>query len=427
MNLVETLPDSLRRSWQPMARWRWPWPSLVPTEGAVSWVLSVGLAALVALSVFSTPLVVPDREWILWPASARELSVQWHGAFVPLFTVANVSVVAGVVVARRLPLLATGLAAWPLVTIALFGTTVWGWWLGMAAVAVCAAVERPRRAALPWVLAVGLVAIVNAAQLRWLLPEGAGTLGGPGGWWYVTGYSTYSAAAVAVSAAIGVALRARARTFAARTTERHALAVESTASERARLARDLHDIVAHHVSLIAVRAESAPYALPGLSAGTKEVLREIVGDARSALDELRQVLTVLQRTEEPARTPQPGADDVESLVAGAVAAGQRIELRGKWTGMPAAGGYALYRAVQEGLTNVRRHAPGAAAALVLEGQDDVVGFRLTNPAATATNPVEPGRGLIGMRERIETLGGAVSAEVEDEAFVLVVTLPRATS
>ena len=99
-------------------------------------------------------------------------------------------------------------------------------------------------------------------------------------------------------------------------TERHALEIESLAGERARLARDLHDVVAHHVSLVAVRAESAPFLHPGLNDDARAVLAAIAADAREALTELRQVLVVLQRTsDESERAPQPTACDVDDLVA----------------------------------------------------------------------------------------------------------------
>ncbi|WP_024288491.1 sensor histidine kinase [Cellulomonas sp. KRMCY2] len=392
----------------------------------MSWVLSIGFAFLVAGSVFTTTLTPPEPEWIQWPVAARGTAARWKDAFVPLFTIANVSVVVAVLVARRRPWLGTVLAAWPFVTVVLFGTTVWAWWLALAAVAVCAAVEHPRKAVVPYALSVGLVAVVNGGYLTWLIQSGQGSLGGPAGWWHVLGYATYTAAAVAVSAAIGVALRSVARTVAARATESHALVVESTASERARLARDLHDIVAHHVSLIAVRAESTPYALPDLSVEAKEVLREIAVDARSALGELRQVLTVLQRTQEMTLAPQKGAADVVALVAEVVAAGQGVELRGGWAVVPAAQGYVVYRAVQEGLTNARRHAPGSIVTLTLRQKAEVVGFRMTNPVPGPGGQGEPGSGLLGMRERVEALGGTVSAELEDDTFVLVVALPMGT-
>ena len=215
--------------------------------------------------------------------------------------------------------------------------------------------------------------------------------------------------------------RARARHVAAQVAEQHALEVESLAGERARLARDLHDVVAHHVSLVAVRAESAPFLHPDLNDDARAVLADIAADAREALTELRQVLVVLQRTsDESERAPQPTACDVDDLVACAVAAGQPIVLDGRWHDVPPAAGYVLYRAVQEGLTNARRHAPGRLTTVIRTQSDDAVGFRMTNPA---DRDVEPGRGLIGMRERVEALGGTMTAVVVDGEFVLEIEVP----
>nr|WP_281362264.1 histidine kinase [Cellulomonas humilata] len=229
------------------------------------------------------------------------------------------------------------------------------------------------------------------------------------------------ASAVGISAAIGAGYRSSARHAAAHVTEQHALVVESLAGERARLARDLHDVVAHHVSLVAVRAESAPFVHPDLNDDARGVLAAIATDAREALTELRQVLVVLQRTsDEGERTPQPTACDVDDLVASAVAAGQAVTLDGEWRDVPPATGYVLYRAVQEGLTNARRHAPGVTARLSRMQANGAVGFRMTNPAERVA---EPGRGLIGMRERVEALGGTMTAVMDDEEFVLEIQVP----
>jgi signal transduction histidine kinase len=100
---------------------------------------------------------------------------------------------------------------------------------------------------------------------------------------------------------------------------------------------------------------------------------------------------------------------------------------GSWATVPAAEGYVLYRAAQEGLTNVRRHAPGCTATLHLERERSAdaerVGFRLVNAVGPRVAGGHPGRGLVGMRERVEALGGTVDAAVRDGGFVLDVRLP----
>lgn len=431
MDVVAIAPEQTPTT-GPMGRWSWislggRIRALDPAAW-VGWALTLGLTTAVALLVLNTPLIPALQELAFAPrspgeplsaAELDELLADWF-AFA---RVAGVSVVVGVLCARRSVVLGTVLTIWPFIAIPLFGPFVWGWWVALAAVAVCAAFSRPWRALVPYLLSVVVTVAFNAQYLTALFPDGQGTLGGPGGWWYVFGYSAYSGAAVALSAAIGVGLRSRARSAAARATERRALTIESTVAARAQLARDLHDVVAHHVSLVAVRAESAPYTYPDLGDEARKVLREIATDARSALDELRRVLGVLQRSEGGELAPQPGADDVATLVAEAQAAGQEVELAGGWSDVPATQGYVLYRAAQEGLTNARRHAPGAKAVLTLQQRADVVGFRLANPVTAPGPDGEPGRGLIGMRERVEALGGAVSAGVQDGTFVVVVALP----
>nr|WP_281358973.1 histidine kinase [Isoptericola chiayiensis] len=236
-------------------------------------------------------------------------------------------------------------------------------------------------------------------------------------------YTVAVAVIVGAAAAVRLVRESRRRSDRAAAVERHALEVESVATERARLARDLHDVVAHHVSLVAVRAESAPYTHPDMNDDARRVLAEIADDARSALGELRQVLSVLQRTAGPGRAPQPTACDVADLVDQARAAGQDVTLTGRCDGVPDAPGYVLYRAAQEALTNARRHAPGAPTTVELTHAAQVAGLRVTNPVDRTDAVVVPGRGLTGMRERVEALGGALTAGVEDSAFALVVTLP----
>jgi signal transduction histidine kinase len=338
--------------------------------------------------------------------------------------VGSIAVVVGVVLARRWPGWATALALLPFLQMPWSDGFVWAWWLGILAVAALAALDRPRRAIAPTVAALAVVAWYCGTEKPAYLPIGPVT-SGTGldyEWDAFAVYTLWVLGVVGVATAIGATGRSRRRQAGAKATEQRALEVESVAGERARLARDLHDVVAHHVSLVAVRAESAPFIHPDLNDDAREVLAAIATDAREALTELRQVLVVLQRTsDEGERTPQPTACDVDDLVASAVAAGQPVELDGEWNDVPPATGYVLYRAVQEGLTNARRHATGEAAQLTRTQTGDAVGFRMTN---AADGPAEPGRGLIGMRARVEALGGTMTAVVVDKEFVLDVAVPR---
>ena len=187
-----------------------------------------------------------------------------------------------------------------------------------------------------------------------------------------------SLAVVGVAAAIGASQRSRRREAAPRRPSSTPSQVESLAGERARLARDLHDVVAHHVSLVAVRAESAPFLHPGLNDDARGVLAAIALDAREALTELRQVLVVLQRTSDDGdRAPQPTACDVDDLVAGAVAAGQPIDARRHrgTTSRPAD----RLRALPRGPGRADQRPPARAGQprppLTRTQSDDAVGFR----------------------------------------------------
>ncbi|WP_310961446.1 sensor histidine kinase [Nocardioides terrisoli] len=238
------------------------------------------------------------------------------------------------------------------------------------------------------------------------------------------------------------------RVAGVREGERRALAARSgevedhaaVVAERARLSRDLHDVVAHHVSLIAVRAETAPYTSPDLQPEARAVLADIAADARLALDELRGVLGILGRAAgEPDRAPQPTWADIGALVERTRTAGVDITVQGDLgVTVGAASGYAAYRVVQEALTNARRHASGMPVAVHLESTGALLVVRVSTSGRTGVRPdvetrgsgagsaqgVGTGQGLVGMRERVEALGGRLVAAPRDGGFVVEATLPR---
>lgn len=240
--------------------------------------------------------------------------------------------------------------------------------------------------------------------------------------------------AVAVAVVYGLGLWMRSSALLGRREEAVALRsaqVEGAATvvgERARLARDLHDVVAHHVSLIAVRAETAPYTLPDLQPEARAVLADIATDARSALDELRGVLGVLRRAEDgaPARSPQPALADVATLVQAARTAGEEVALDGDLGArVGSAQGYVAYRVVQEALTNARRHAPGQPVTVAVVADGPRLRVRVATPYLAASDHTGgAGRGLVGMRERVEALDGELVAGVVDDVFLVEADLPR---
>lgn len=195
-------------------------------------------------------------------------------------------------------------------------------------------------------------------------------------------------------------------------------------AERARLARDLHDVVAHHVSLIAVRAETAPYTEPDLEPAGRRVLAEVAAEARLALDELRGVLGILGRAGEAERAPQPNLADVAALVERTRRSGQEVRLTGDVQApVGAAAGYAAYRVVQEGLTNARKHAPTAPVDVEVAATTQLLEVRVANPVAGPAAELGSGRGLVGMRERVEALGGRLRVQAAGERFEVTATIP----
>jgi signal transduction histidine kinase len=200
--------------------------------------------------------------------------------------------------------------------------------------------------------------------------------------------------------------------------------------ERTRIAREMHDVVAHHMSMIAVQAETAPYRLPDLPAPAQAEFTAIAGAAREALTDMRRLLGVL-RSEgaEPLTTPQPGLDDVPELVAAAQRAGVAATLDvAEGEPPPEAVGLAAYRIVQEALANASRHAPGAAVRVEIRPWTADLSLRVHNgpPSAPPEATQGEGHGIAGMRERVTLLGGEFAAgSTADGGFAVAARLPYA--
>jgi signal transduction histidine kinase len=227
------------------------------------------------------------------------------------------------------------------------------------------------------------------------------------------------AALVPAAAWAGVARRSRAEALL-HTTAAQVIAgtlVEHTArGERARIARELHDVVAHHISMIAVQAETARLTTPGMPAAGAQRLSEIGDTARSGLTEMRRLLGVL-REDSPAeaadRHPQPGLEQLPGLVDEAresSGAGCRLIISGPPATIDPGVSLAAYRIAQEALTNARRHAPGAAVDVEVRYRDGELRLliRDNGPGPAQTAPAG-GHGLTGMRERAAAVGGELRA------------------
>jgi signal transduction histidine kinase len=200
--------------------------------------------------------------------------------------------------------------------------------------------------------------------------------------------------------------------------------------ERARIAREMHDVVAHHMSMIAVRAETAPYRLPDLTEPVRAELSTIATAARSALTDMRRLLGVLRAENEAApREPQPGLAELPALVTTAQRAGVPVTLRTPQSlaGVPEPVGLAAYRIAQEALANAARHAPGGPVKVLVGADSDRLNLTVENgPPNTGAAPAQAGtgHGLMGMRERAALLGGTLDAGPdEDGGYRVVAVLP----
>jgi signal transduction histidine kinase len=239
--------------------------------------------------------------------------------------------------------------------------------------------------------------------------------------------------------------------------------LEHTArGERARISRELHDVVAHHISMIAVQAETARLTTPGMPAAGAQRLSSIGDTARAALTEMRRLLGVLREDTETGvadRQPQPGLRQLNELLDAArevSGTGTRLILHGAPVTLDPGVELAAYRIIQEALTNARRHAPGAAVDVELHYADDRLQLRIRDngpgpPGAASVDAagagaawpdavgsgaagldaagsrgVRPdgGHGLLGMRERAAAVGGELSTgQAAGGGFLVCATLP----
>lgn len=333
------------------------------------------------------------------------------------------------------------------------------WGFSLAACVLAAALTHPVSAAEPWPMSVTALATqsvlllvggsvlgraVSAAMAGTLVGASAvllAVLPGRGAW------SDLPAVGVAAAVALAGAelLRDRAATRTRLVEQERISEAErvrrTLLEERARIGRELHDVVAHHMSLIAVRAETAPYRLADCPEPVREEFRAVGDAAREALTDMRRLLGLLRGGEDAERAPQPDASGIPALVAAAgPTAG--LTMDGNLRQIPATVGVCAYRVVQEALTNARQHAPGAPVAVEVRVTDAAVLVSVRNgpattprpasrlPGAADVGPVGPvgpgggGHGLMGMRERVAAVGGTCAAgEDPDGGFTVTAALP----
>jgi signal transduction histidine kinase len=211
-------------------------------------------------------------------------------------------------------------------------------------------------------------------------------------------------------------------------TDRDRTARSAVADERLRIARDLHDVVAHSMSVIAVQAGTGRMVIDDDAARAKEALAAIEDHSRQALDEMRRLLAVLRDPDAgpAALAPMPHLDDLDALVAHAVGGGTPVDVRveGRRRPLPAGVELTAFRIVQEALTNVRKHAPGCTARVCLRFEADQLAIEVANDVGSTPPTGPPGFGLAGMRERVALYGGRLDAgRTGNGSFRLAATLP----
>jgi signal transduction histidine kinase len=204
--------------------------------------------------------------------------------------------------------------------------------------------------------------------------------------------------------------------------------------ERATIARELHDVVAHHMSVIAIQAEAAPYRVENTPPELATSFSTIRENAVAALTELRRILGVV-RSEDPdafaesdPEAPQPTLANLESLLGSVRGAGLEVEavVTGAARPLPQGVELSAYRIVQEALSNALRHSPGADARVEISYVLGGIGLRIVNgvPSRLAKPSPGAGHGVLGMRERVQMLGGEMTADrTEEGGFEVAAFIP----
>ena len=245
---------------------------------------------------------------------------------------------------------------------------------------------------------------------------------------------TLAAAGVVVATLVGLLRHSsgqerlrRAEAEQARKDAEEARVNEARLAERERIAREMHDVIAHRISLVALHAGALAHRPDADPDEARTLARMIQANAQASLDELRAMLATLRGADAPPAPPQPTLADLDSLLADAAAVGQRVAVdrSGDAALVPQRVSRHAYRILQEGLTNARKHAPGAPVAVTLTVTADAVHLMVANPLADLAGPDTSGAGLglVGIVERVEQVGGEVTHGVRGGEFVLDAHLP----
>ena len=208
--------------------------------------------------------------------------------------------------------------------------------------------------------------------------------------------------------------------------ERAAATRIAVAEERARIARELHDVVAHAVSVMVLQVGAVRHRLPHSLSEDKDALMDVEKAGRAALDEMRRLLGALHDGQEVERAPQPGLDSLDDLVERVSRAGLpvRVQVEGDAVPLPRAIDLSAYRIVQEGLTNSLKHANASRADVTVRYGAEDLELEVRDDGIGASSSDGLGHGLVGVRERVKIYGGEMSAGPgHGGGFVLNARLP----
>jgi signal transduction histidine kinase len=216
---------------------------------------------------------------------------------------------------------------------------------------------------------------------------------------------------------------------------REVAAEAAVAVERGRIAREIHDVIAHNVSMMVVQAGAAARVLEADEPRVRSALETIADTGRQTVDEMRSLLGILRSHDDAtaARTPQPGLADLGSLAEGLHRSGISVDWRveGECRRLPQALDLSAYRIVQEALTNSLKHARGSRAEVVVRYDERALGLQITDsggsrngaPVAAGVPGTGGGHGIVGMRERAALFGGELTAVPTPDGFQVTATLP----
>jgi signal transduction histidine kinase len=324
--------------------------------------------------------------WLTGNASEHRIAVSILG---PLATVA-------VAVRRRYPT-HSGLLA------ALSATVLQTWWptalLSYAIAWMCDMYALTVWTTRRW-FAIGLVVFAGGALTG--LPWAADRAGG----------FFFIVVATSVMLLVRAVVGDRDRRLRLAEREREIAAREAVVEERARIARELHDAIAHNVSMMVVQAGAERRVLPAEANSTHDVLETIEHIGRGALTEMRRLVGMLRSDTVDPLEPQPGLADLSKLVAQVRAAGLAVDLHieGERRELPVGIELSAYRIVQEALTNTLKHARDARAAVSIRYGRDSLELEIADDGGRTHNPIpNGGHGLVGMRERVALYGGTLEA------------------